>query len=68
MLEGMADEGMAGDGAGGGNGNEQPSSWGVCLLLATTEALLLARMASLNVFTLFHGSGSGCTGRDGRAV
>jgi hypothetical protein len=47
-------------GDGGEGGEIQPSSCGICLLLASTAARLLARVASLYVFALFLGGGSGC--------
>ncbi len=55
---------LGGDDGGGGDGGEggemQPSSCGICLLLASTAARLLARVASLYVFALFLGGGAGC--------
>ncbi len=53
--------GLGGDDGDGGEGGEmQPLSCGICLLLASTAARLLARVASLNVFALFLGGGAGC--------
>ncbi len=52
----------------GGNGGEggemQPSSCGICLLLASTAARLLARVTSLYIFALFLGGGAGCGDSD----
>jgi hypothetical protein len=48
------------DGDGGECGEMQPSSCGICLLLASTAARLLVRVASLYVFALFLGGGAGC--------
>jgi hypothetical protein len=47
-------------GYGGKGGEIQPSSCGICLLLASTAARLLARVASMYVFALFLGGGAGC--------
>jgi hypothetical protein len=41
-------------------GEQHPSSCGIGLFLATTAARLLARVASLAVFTRFRGGGAGC--------
>jgi hypothetical protein len=50
-----------GDGGSGGEGGEQhPSICGICLFLDKTAARLLARVALLNVLTLFLGGGAGC--------
>ncbi len=57
--------GMDGDGGSGGEGGEeQLSICGIGLFLDKTAARLLARVASLNVFTLFLGRGAGCGGGD----
>ncbi len=47
-------------GDGGEGGEIQPSSYSICLLLASAAARLLARVASLYVFALFLGGGAGC--------
>ncbi len=53
--------GVDGDGGSGGEGGEQhPSICGICLFLTKTAARLLARVALLNVLTLFLGGGAGC--------
>jgi hypothetical protein len=53
--------GVDGDGGSGGEGGEQhPSICGICLFLAKTAARLLARVALLNILTLFLGGGAGC--------
>jgi hypothetical protein len=50
-----------GDGGSGGEGGEQhPSICGICLFLDKTAVRLLARVALLNVLTLFLGGGAGC--------
>jgi hypothetical protein len=50
-----------GDGGSGGEGGEEhPSIFGIGHFLDKTAARLLARVASLNVFTLFLGGGAGC--------
>ncbi len=63
------DNGSATNGGAGGlgvgcgddvGGEQHPSSCGIGLFLATTAARLLARVASLAVFTRFRGGGAGC--------
>jgi hypothetical protein len=61
LAAGEVAGGLGGDDSDGGKGGErQPSSCGICLLLASTAARLLARVASLYVFALFLGGGAGC--------
>jgi hypothetical protein len=50
LLEGVAGNGMSGDGAGGKCSDKQPSSCGICLFLISSTTLLLAHVASLYVF------------------
>jgi hypothetical protein len=56
--EGPGGEDVGGEGAGG---EKEPSSCGICLLLASTAIRLLAQVTLLKFFARFRGGELGCS-------